>query len=273
MSPVRILWQASNVAVCLIGVTLTAVSYANESGPPHDRDAPFSHARFGDADDSFVAQLECPAKSAELDVATAYCRIHTTTRGRTRRAYTSCITFDTKSIPHSAAATRALRKAQLIPATQAGKPISVVMHATVVFDYRDGDCLISAMPNLGEQDNDIGPYYVAPQEIIGPISRHSRRMDKLRVVAADTLISTGPGLLRYSVAVDEQGLPLDGRIDSNRGIRKDAESAALKSLTNTRFLPGRAGGTVRAMRFEDFLALDPRTGNSKLVSDGFRPAR
>jgi hypothetical protein len=133
--------------------------------------------------------------------------------------------------------------AEFEPATVDGRRTKVRTSFRLQLSEENGVCHTTYLPNLGTQQDELGPNYFDPQEIVTRGSWADRaRLTWRRGSAAGVAFS-------MSVSVDELGNATDGRVESNRFAPDDSVTAAVRALEKSRFVPGFVEGVARPARY------------------------
>jgi len=175
------------------------------------------------------------------------------------RAQNDASTHCFGSIPHDLDRARDLRsemlRSKFEPAKVDGKAVEVYASFRVSFSGEGDTCDITVFPNLGEQQNEFGSEYFAPQEIRTDGGWSSRVP---RAQRSGWRIRRWSGTaFAMSVAVDALGNASDGRVEDNNFAREEAVESAVRALEKSRFVPLIVNGHARAGRYFEFLYVQP----------------
>lgn len=214
----------------------------------------FTPALFGSGPDSLVAQIQCPAGAQSGDKVTLICQAPIMESGKAQAGSVFCFADDPKHEVYADRAMDAVRAAAFVPATVDGTPTRVYFSFRVLVTRDRSGCDFVAIPNLAPQDESIGDYYVAPQEILSRPSWYTRS-EKLGHGLGDILHQSRGVLFSMSVAVSTNGAASDARIETNNGIDAGEVRAALDALGQSTFIPGFYKGRPSTMRYVELFYL------------------
>jgi len=121
---------------------------------------------------------------------------------------------------------------------------AVSVHLSLRAGYQqDGDeCNVVVVPNLGYQQDEFGLDYIEPQEVLtdgGWLERMRRKERGLLFLTGIRRERSSRVMFVMSVAVDENGVASDSRLDVNEfSTRPDEQARAARELQYSQFVPG-----------------------------------
>lgn len=213
----------------------------------------FRPALIGVGPRSLLTQLSCPRTPAPDATVGVLCQTEIDVKGVAKSATIACYADNNVFLRFAKAGETAMRKARFEPARIDGEPVPVFMSFRLVFTNKLGECQFTAIPNFGNEWQQTGVNYVAPQEIVTKGNWLQRSYSLGRRRLADEFSSECGMEFSVSARVTTDGLPEDVRIDKNFTARDSDLRAATKSLGQSIFIPGFYQGLPTEMRFRDFL--------------------
>jgi hypothetical protein len=256
MSPNLAIRSRFNVAFKICFLCLLACEVDVEA-----QSASFVPARFGA--DNPLAQIEVsPRDLARRKGSVAIrCQTFVETDGRLTDYYCAPPSLEDQQVTRLVV--EALQGQTFVAAQVDGTPVRILMAFAVSIQCAGDSCSIESVQNHGHHTEDLGTAYVAPQPILPDHDWYEGYEDKLEWIRGwmpnvSTRFNQDAWPMRpiIAVGVDVDGIAAKGCIDSMRLMGDDDEQRnrqkleqALKSIGETRFIPGFHDGRPVAMQF------------------------
>jgi hypothetical protein len=217
-----------------------------------DRESRFVPARLGSGPESMLGRIECPEPPAPERAVVVICQAWVEASGQTLDTKSYCFGDGGRRSLYSHAASDALDSAIFAPASVDGAPVPVYASFRVVFRGRGSSCSIAAIASLGGEMPGDDLDYIAPQEILSEGSWFSRTRELQFAGTRGGTARARGAIFSMSVAVSEQGVASDGRIEGNWGAALAEQRRAVRALERARFIPAFRDGVPIAMRYFEF---------------------
>ena len=241
-----------------IGSVLTLVwCFADPQIAAGEITVTFSPAIIESGPRSLPNLLEFPARKTTADFSVIVaCQTEIKITGET--AHSFCFTRESRSGKYRQATAKALRKATFVPASINDNPVKVYVSFRVVFTCLDGECVIIPLMNLGQNEQQFGYEYIAPQEILEEQFWYSKFKKFARLEHLGVAMPYRGVVFRFSISVDEHGNGTDPKVEYKGRLKSNEINAALTAISKARFIPGFFEGKPTRMRYFEIIYANPK---------------
>ena len=213
----------------------------------------FEPARLIDLDDR--VDLGCP--NPDPSGTTFFCKVVVSAEGHAEDVEaTHCFSIPWQAERLGRNLRRKLLRSEFAPARIDGDGVRVNVPFRAVLRPALQMCEVTIIPNLGFQQEELGPEYVSPQELLADGGW------LVKLASEDPQWGITAGLVFVmSVAVSESGQASDGMVEvepeSEDSTVRQSVISAVRSLETSVFIPAFVEGEPRQARYVDYLVLPP----------------
>ncbi len=191
--------------------------------------------------------LECPASAQSSSV--LFCQASVMRSGRVWPEGTHCFGNLGSDDKRATQLRWRVLRSKFKPARVDERAVRVRVSFRVLFEANENTCNVKVIHNFGNEQDEFGMNYVAPQEI----REHGTWFQRIWPPPRPFYVKKSGVIFAMSALVDEVGNASDVQVELENSSFEALEEKSIRALEGSHFIPGFVNGQAHEMRYFDYL--------------------